>query len=94
MSKVSDVPDLCPEKVGGTFDVVLFLGVFYHLLDLIDGLRRASSLANEVLVVETHTDLNDLDRPGRSCTQGENSTTIRRIGGGQTTLASENFSKP
>jgi len=58
-----DVPELSPEKVGGKFDVVLFLGVFYHLFDPIDGLRRAASLANDVLVVETHTDLGDLDRP-------------------------------
>src|SRR5712671_1368325 len=28
-----DVPDLSPDKVGGTFDVVLFLGVLYHLFD-------------------------------------------------------------
>jgi SAM-dependent methyltransferase len=57
-----DVPELCPEKVG-TFDVVLFLGVFYHLFDPIDGLRRAASLTNEVLVVETHTDLGEVTRP-------------------------------
>ena len=48
-----DVPDISPEKLG-TFDVVLFLGVFYHLFDPIDGLRRAASLAKEVLVIETH----------------------------------------
>src|SRR2546425_10243084 len=57
-----DVPDLSPDRVG-TFDVVLFLGVFYHLFDPIEGLRRAASLAREVLVVVTHTDLNDIDRP-------------------------------
>jgi tRNA (mo5U34)-methyltransferase len=57
-----DVPELSPEKLG-TFDVVLFLGVLYHLFDPIDGLRRAASLAKEVLVVETHTDLQELKRP-------------------------------
>jgi len=57
-----DVPDLTVERVG-TFDVVLFLGVFYHLFDPIDGLRRAASLAREVLVVVTHIDLNEVDRP-------------------------------
>jgi tRNA (mo5U34)-methyltransferase len=57
-----DVPDISPEKLG-TFDVVLFLGVFYHLFDPIDGLRRAASLAKEVLVVETHMALGELDRP-------------------------------
>ena len=57
-----DVPDLSPEKVG-MFDVVLFLGVFYHLFDPIEGLRRVASLAKEVLVVETHVDLLEVDRP-------------------------------
>src|SRR6266446_2469799 len=58
-----DVPELCPERVGSTFDVALFLGVFYHLFDPIDGLRRAAALAKEVLVVETHIDLGDIHRP-------------------------------
>jgi tRNA (mo5U34)-methyltransferase len=58
-----DVPELSPKRVGGTFDVVLFLGVFYHLFDPIDGLRRAAALAKEVMVVETHTDLGEIDRP-------------------------------
>ena len=57
-----DVPELSPERIG-TFDIVLFLGVFYHLFDPIDGLRRAATLAKEVLVVETHIDLCELDRP-------------------------------
>jgi tRNA (mo5U34)-methyltransferase len=58
-----DVMELCPEMLGGTFDVVLFLGVLYHLFDPIEGLRRAASVAKEVLVVETHTDLENVDRP-------------------------------
>lgn len=58
-----EVPDLSVENVGGQFDVVLFLGVFYHLIDPIDGLRRAASLAKEVLVIETHTDGEDIGRP-------------------------------
>ena len=37
-------------------DVVLFLGVFYHLLDPIAALERVAKLASEVLIVETHTD--------------------------------------
>jgi tRNA (mo5U34)-methyltransferase len=57
-----DVAELDPARIG-TFDVVLFLGVFYHLLDPLDGLTRAARLAKEVLVVETHVDLHDLKRP-------------------------------
>jgi tRNA (mo5U34)-methyltransferase len=57
-----DVPELVPERVG-TFDAVLFLGVFYHLFDPIDGLMRAARLAKEVLVVESHVDLHEIKRP-------------------------------
>jgi len=45
-------------------DVVLFLGVFYHMHDPIAVLKNTASLAREVLVIETHQDLLDLDRPG------------------------------
>jgi len=44
-------------------DVVLFLGVFYHHYDPIDALAKVARLAREALVVETHQDLLDLDRP-------------------------------
>jgi tRNA (mo5U34)-methyltransferase len=47
-----DVPQLSLAELG-TFDVVLFLGVFYHLRDPIAGLREVAALAREVLVVET-----------------------------------------
>src|SRR5262249_36123807 len=41
-----DVPELSPERLG-MFDVALFLGVFYHLFNPIDGLTRAASLARD-----------------------------------------------
>jgi len=44
-------------------EVVLFLGVFYHLFDPIDVLDRVASLAKDVLVVETHEDLQWVDKP-------------------------------
>lgn len=37
----------------GTFDVVLFLGVLYHVLDPFAALRRVRSLTREVAVIET-----------------------------------------
>ena len=37
----------------GKFDVVLFLGVFYHLKDPIAALREVAGLASDVLVLET-----------------------------------------
>jgi tRNA (mo5U34)-methyltransferase len=45
------------------FDVVLFLGVFYHLYDPIDVLGKVARLARHALVVETHQDLLGLGRP-------------------------------
>jgi tRNA (mo5U34)-methyltransferase len=40
----------------GKFDVVLFLGVFYHLKDPIAALREVAHDGGEVLVVETYVD--------------------------------------
>jgi tRNA (mo5U34)-methyltransferase len=37
----------------GTFDVVLFLGVLYHLLDPFLAIRRLAEVTNEVAVIET-----------------------------------------
>ena len=57
-----DVPDLSPERVG-TFDIVLFMGVFYHLRDPLLGLGRAASVAKETIVVETVIDAKWIRRP-------------------------------
>jgi len=57
-----DLPDLTPDSVG-TFDVVLFLGVFYHLLEPVAALRRIAKLAREVLIVESYCDALQVDRP-------------------------------
>jgi tRNA (mo5U34)-methyltransferase len=49
-----DIPveELTAERVG-RFDVVLFLGVFYHLRHPFAGLEQIAVLATDVLVVET-----------------------------------------
>lgn len=57
-----DIPSLTPERVG-TFDVVLFLGVFYHLENPIAALQQIAGLVREVLIVETHTDALEIRRP-------------------------------
>ena len=57
-----DVPYLSSDNVGN-FDVVLFLGVFYHLLDPIAALLQVAKLAREVLIVETQTDALEISRP-------------------------------
>jgi len=56
-----DVTTLDPDI--GLFDVVLFLGVFYHLFDPVPVLRRLRAITREVLVLETHQDLLDQARP-------------------------------
>jgi len=61
-AKEMDIVDLSPDSVG-TFDVVLFLGVFYHLLDPIAALQQIAKLTREVLIVETHTDALEIGRP-------------------------------
>jgi tRNA (mo5U34)-methyltransferase len=38
----------------GTWDVVLFFGVLYHLGDPLGGLRRLAALARECAIVQTH----------------------------------------
>jgi tRNA (mo5U34)-methyltransferase len=59
-SKVEDVRidplDLSPERVG-TFDVVFFFGVLYHLCHPLLGLERVASVCKELLIVETWVDL-------------------------------------
>ncbi len=58
-----DVMDLSPEALGETFDVVLFLGVLYHLKDPLGALQRVSSVCKGLLVLETETALNFLPFP-------------------------------
>lgn len=48
----------------GTFDVVLFAGVFYHLVNPLSALREVAAMATETLVVETWIDNTNDDRPG------------------------------
>lgn len=51
-----DVMDLAPERVG-TFDLVLFLGVLYHLRHPFLALERVSSVVKDRLIVETVVDM-------------------------------------
>jgi tRNA (mo5U34)-methyltransferase len=47
----------------GRWQVVLFLGVFYHLFNPISALQVLAETTEEVLVLETHLDLEDLPQP-------------------------------
>lgn len=59
-SKVEDMVispyDLSPERIG-MWDIVLFLGVLYHLKHPLLALERLASVTRELLLVETHIDL-------------------------------------
>jgi tRNA (mo5U34)-methyltransferase len=57
-----EVLDISPETVG-RFDVVLFLGVLYHMRHPLLALERVASVANELLVVETLVDMTFLRSP-------------------------------
>jgi len=57
-----DVMDLAPERVG-TFDLVLFLGVLYHLRHPFLALERVASVTRGQLILETVVDLVGFRRP-------------------------------
>ena len=57
-----DCPDLSVEKVG-TFDIVLFCGVFYHLRNPFLILENVAKLANETFILETVLDASEIGRP-------------------------------
>lgn len=57
-----DLMDLDPGKVG-QFDLVLFLGVLYHMRHPLLSLERVAAVTRGQLILETHVDLLDLKRP-------------------------------
>ncbi len=57
-----DVMDLSPEKIG-TFDVVFFLGVLYHLPNPLLALERVASVSSGLLILETVVDMVGIGRP-------------------------------
>ena len=56
------VLDMTPE-VCGTYDIVLFLGVLYHMRHPLLALERMAALTRDLLIVETHGDMHDDPRP-------------------------------
>jgi tRNA (mo5U34)-methyltransferase len=57
-----DVMAIAPENVG-VFDVVLFLGVLYHLKHPLLALERVAAVCREHLVLETHLGARDSTKP-------------------------------
>ncbi len=58
-----DPLELTPEAVGGTFDIVLLLGVLYHLRDPLEVLERVRSVTKTLLVLETEVGMLLTRRP-------------------------------
>jgi tRNA (mo5U34)-methyltransferase len=58
-----EVLDIAPQTVGGTFDVVLFLGVLYHLEHPFLAIEKLRAVTNELLILESHVDLIGTRRP-------------------------------
>ncbi len=65
-----DVMDLSPDRVG-TFDVVFFLGVLYHLPNPLLALERVASVTNGLLVIETVVDMVGIARPAAAFYPGK-----------------------
>ncbi len=65
-----DIFDLSPETVG-CFDVVLFLGVLYHMRHPLLALERVASVASDMLILETHVDMLDCPRPAMAFYPGK-----------------------
>jgi tRNA (mo5U34)-methyltransferase len=61
-SKNIDVLELSPEIVG-TFDLVLFLGVLYHMRHPLLALERVFSVTARQAIIETHVELMTEGRP-------------------------------
>ena len=57
-----DVMELVPDQLG-TFDVVLFLGVLYHMRHPLLALERVAAMTRERLILETHVDMPFTRRP-------------------------------
>lgn len=57
-----DVLDLSPEKVG-VFDLVLFLGVLYHMRHPLLALERVFSVVGDQLIIDTQVDMLGTKRP-------------------------------
>ena len=67
--KEIDVLDISPEIVG-EFDLVLFLGVLYHMKHPLLSLERAASVTGDMLIVETEVDFLGTGRPAMAFYEG------------------------
>lgn len=69
-AKEIDVLDLSPSNVG-TFDVVFFLGVLYHMKHPLLALERVASVTKDMIVIETVVDMLSTRRPAMALYVGD-----------------------
>jgi tRNA (mo5U34)-methyltransferase len=69
-SKTVDVMDLSPQTVG-VFDLVLCLGVLYHMRHPLLALERVFGVTGKELILETHLDMLDCNRPAMAFYPGD-----------------------
>ena len=60
--KEIEVEDISSKNVG-IFDIVLFLGVLYHMKNPLRALEAVASVTKEMLIIETHVDMLHESRP-------------------------------
>ncbi|MCP4907217.1 MAG: DUF1698 domain-containing protein [bacterium] len=65
-----DIHSLASAEIG-SFDVVLCLGVLYHLRDPLSALEAVADVTGDLLVLETHTDATHLRRPAMVFYEGD-----------------------
>ena len=58
----ASVEELDPNK-HGKYDIVLMLGVIYHAKDPIGYLQKAFDMSNDLVIIETHVDMMDINFP-------------------------------
>jgi SAM-dependent methyltransferase len=51
--KLLDFWEMSPQSLGGTFDVVLNLGLLYHLSSPVEALRRTKSMSRDCILLDT-----------------------------------------
>ncbi len=68
--KMLEVLEISPETVG-TFDLVLFLGILYHMRHPLLSLEKMYSVTQKLLIVETAVDMLGCNRPALAFYPGE-----------------------
>lgn len=61
-SKKIEVVDISKETVG-EFDVVLCLGIMYHMEEPFRMIKAMADVTKDLLILETHIDLTEIERP-------------------------------